>query len=141
MNGRNAVPPIRMFKYLLLKFIFDLSDVEIVERSRYDMSIKYFLDMAPEADVIDPSSLTKFRKLCLQDPGLLDMLIYKTIEIALEKNLIQSKSIHVDATHTKARYNQKSPREFLTEKSENVRKTVYQINESMKEKFPEKITS
>ena len=97
--------------------------------------------MAPEADVIDPSSLTKFRKLCLQDPGLLDMLIYKTIEIALEKNLIQSKSIHVDATHTKARYNQKSPREFLTEKSENVRKTVYQINESMKEKFPEKITS
>ena len=25
-NGRNAVPPIRMFKYLLLKSIFDLSD-------------------------------------------------------------------------------------------------------------------
>ncbi len=26
-NGRNAVPPIRMFKYLLLKAIYDLSDV------------------------------------------------------------------------------------------------------------------
>ena len=25
-NGRNAVPPIRMFKYLLLKSIFDLSE-------------------------------------------------------------------------------------------------------------------
>ena len=44
-NGRNAVPPIRMFKYLLLKAIYDLSDVDVVERSKYDMSFKYFLDM------------------------------------------------------------------------------------------------
>ena len=31
-NGRNAVLPIRMFKYLLLKAIYDLSDVDVVER-------------------------------------------------------------------------------------------------------------
>ena len=140
-NGRNAVPPIRMFKYLLLKSIFDLSDVDVVERSKYDMSFKYFLDMAPEDAVIDPSSLTKFRKLRLQDVGLLDMLIYKTVDIALEKDLIKSKTIIVDATHTKSRYNQKSPKEFLMEKSKNVRKAVYQIDESMKEKFPSKTTS
>ncbi|MDQ0882374.1 transposase [Peribacillus sp. V2I11] len=34
-NGRNAVPPIRMFKYLLLKSIYDLPDVDVVERSKY----------------------------------------------------------------------------------------------------------
>lgn len=140
-NGRNAVPPIRMFKYLLLKSIFDLSDVDVVERSKYDMSFKYFLDMAPEDDVINPSSLTKFRKLRLQDVSLLDMLINKTVEIAIRKNLIKSKTIIVDATHTKSRYNQKSPKEFLMEKSKNVRKAVYQIDESMKEKFPPKTTS
>ena len=38
-NGRNAVPPIRMFKYLLLKAIYDLSDVDVVERSKYDILI------------------------------------------------------------------------------------------------------
>jgi hypothetical protein len=140
-NGRNAVPPIRMFKYLLLKSIFDLSDVDVVERSKYDMSFKYFLDMAPEDIVINPSSLTKFRKLRLQDVSLLDMLIGKTVEIALEKEIIKSKAIIVDATHTKARYNQKSPKEFLQEKSKNVRKAVYQIDESIKEKFPLKPTS
>ena len=73
--------------------------------------------------------------------GLLDLLIQKTVEIALEKELIKSKTIIVDATHTKARYNQKSPKEFLMEKSKNVRKAVYQIDESMKEKFPAKTTS
>lgn len=65
-NGRYAIDPIRMFKYLLLKAIFKLSDVDIVERSRYDLSFKYFLGMAPEDSVIDPSSLTKFRKLRLK---------------------------------------------------------------------------
>ena len=82
-NGRNAVPPIRMFKYLLLKSIYDLSDVDVVERSKYDMSFKYFLDMAPEDEVINPSSLTKFRKLRLKDMNLLDMLIAKTVQLAI----------------------------------------------------------
>jgi IS5 family transposase len=140
-NGRNAVPPVRMFKYLLLKSFFDLSDVDVVERSKYDMSFKYFLDMAPEDAVINPSSLTKFRKLRLKDVGLLDMLIQKTVEIALEKELIKSTSIIVDATHTKARYNQKSPKEFLMEKSKLLRRAVYQINEKMKGKFPAKTTT
>ena len=86
-NGRNAVPPVRMFKYLLLKSIFDLSDVDVVERSKYDMSFKYFLDMAPEDMVIDPSSLTKFRKLRLTDVGLLDMLIQKNSGNCTRKKL------------------------------------------------------
>ena len=87
-NGRSAVSPIWLFKYLLLKSIFDLSDIDIVERSKYDMSFKYFLDMAPEEEVINPSTLTKFRKLRLKDINLLDMLIHKTVTIALDKGVI-----------------------------------------------------
>jgi len=139
-NGRNAISPIRMFKYLLLKSIFDLSDVDIVERSKYDMSLKYFLDMAPEETVIEPSSLTKFRKLRLKDVNLLDMLINKTVSIALEKGIIKSKSIIVDATHSKARYNQRSPREILQDHSKKLRKSVYEIDQTMRDKFPTKNT-
>ena len=137
-NGRNAIHPIRMFKYLLLKSIFDLSDVDVVERSQYDMSFKYFLDMAPEDNVMDPSSLTKFRRLRLKDVDLLDLLINKTVEIAIEKEIIKSNSIIVDATHTRARFNQKSPKELFTEKSKQLRKSIYQVDESMKAKFPVK---
>ena len=139
-NGRNAVPPVRMFKYLLLKSIYDLSDIDVVERSKYDMSFKYFLDMAPEEAVINPSSLTKFRKLRLKDMNLLDMLIAKTVRIALEKGIIKSKSIIVDATHTKSRYNQKTPRQALLEQSKKLRRAVYEIDESMKKLFPAKNT-
>lgn len=139
-NGRIAIDPVRMFKYLLLKAIFELSDVDIVERSRYDMSFKYFLHMAPEEPVIDPSSLTKFRKLRMKDLNLLDMLIGKTVELAASQGILKSTAIIVDATHTKARYNQKSPREILQDRSRKLRKAIYSVDESLKAKLPAKNT-
>lgn len=139
-NGRNAIDPKRMFKYLLLKVIDDISDVDVVERSRYDLSYKYFLGMAPEDPVINSSSLTKFRKLRLKDSNLLDLLISKTVQIALEKGIIKSKSIIVDATHTQSRFNQKSAVEVLREISKKLRKVVYSVDESIKKQFPPKTT-
>lgn len=137
-NGRMAESPVRMFKYLLLKTIYTVSDVDVVERSRYDMSFKYFLDMAPEDEVINSSSLTKFRKLRLKDTDLLNMLIGKTVSIALEKGIIKSKSIIVDATHSLSRSNPYSALEVLRERSKLLRKAVYSIDEEMKERMPKK---
>lgn len=137
-NGRNAESPVRMFKYLLLKSIYTVSDVDVVERSRYDMSFKYFLEMTPEEDVINPSSLTKFRKLRLKDSDLLNLLIGKTVSIAIEKGIIKSKSIIVDATHTLSRSNPFSRIEVLRERSKLLRKTVYQFDEEFKTKMPSK---
>ena len=68
----------------------------------------------------------------------MDLLIHKTVEIAIEKEIIKSKAIIVDATHTKARYNQKTPKEILMDRSKKLRKAVYKIDESMKNKFPAK---
>jgi transposase len=137
-NGRTAESPIRMFKYLLLKTIYTVSDVDIVERSRYDMSFKYFLEMSPEEEVINPSSLTKFRKLRLKDADLLNLLISKTVSIAIEKGIVRSRSIIVDATHSLSRSNPYSALEVLRERSKLLRKTVYTIDEDMKGRMPEK---
>lgn len=139
-NGRMAESPVRMFKYLLLKTIYTVSDVDVVERSRYDMSFKYFLDMNPEDDVIDPSSLTKFRKLRLKDTDLLNLLINKTVTIAIEKGIIRSRSIIVDATHTLSRSNPFSAIEVLRERSKLLRKTVYTFDDQFKERMPKKNT-
>ena len=140
-NGRTAISPIKMFKYLLLKVIFVWSDVDVVEHSRYDMSIKYFLDMAPEEDVIEPSSLTKFRKLRLKDSELLDKLIFKTVALSIEKGIIKSEnSIIVDSTHTTSKYIQKSPIEILRELTKQLRKSIYAIDESIKNDLPKKNT-
>lgn len=137
-NGRTAESPVRMFKYLLLKTIYTVSDVDVVERSQYDMSFKYFLGMSPEEGVIDPSSLTKFRKLRLKDNDLLNLLINKTVTIAIEKGVIRSKSIIVDATHSLSRSNPYSALEVLRERSKLLRKAVHAIDEDIKAGMPEK---
>lgn len=139
-NGRMAESPVRMFKYLLLKTIYTISDVDVVERSQYDMSFKFFLEMTPEEEVINPSSLTKFRKQRLKDTDLLDLLINKTVSIAVEKGIIRSKSLIVDATHSLSRSNPYSAIEVLRERSKLLRKTIYLFDEDFKELMPQKNT-
>lgn len=137
-NGRNAESPIRMFKYLLLKTIYTVSDADVVERSRFDMSFKYFLEMTPEEGVINSSSLTKFRKLRLKDTDLLNLLIGKTVSLAIEKGIVRSKSIIVDATHSLSKSNPFSAVQVLKERSKLLRKAVYSIDEDWTQRMPEK---
>ena len=96
------------------------------------MCFKYFLEMTPEEDAINPSSLTKFRKLRLKDTDLLNFQIGKTVSIAIEKGIIRSKSIIVDATHSLSRSNPLSPKEVLRERARQPRKVVYSTDGNWK---------
>lgn len=137
-NGRMAEDPVRMFKYLMIKCISGLSDVDLVDKCMYDMSYKYFLGLAPEDRVIESSTLSKFRKLRLQDVNLLDKLINKTIEIARSKGIEISKRIVVDATHSLSRSNPVLPAGALQKQAKILRKAVYEADENMKGKMPQK---
>ena len=117
INGRNAKNPILMFKYLFLKCFYNLSDAGVVERSRYDLSFKYFLDLTPEEEVIHPSLLTKFRKQRLKDKNILDLLIRKSVELAMEAGVLKSKTVIIDSTHTQARYNKQSIRGLIVKEA------------------------
>lgn len=140
--GRNAEDVIRMFKYLLLKNYFKLSDRGLIERTMTDMLFKYFLGYEPEeTKLIDPSLLTVFRRerLINEDENLMDKLIEKTVELAIDKGLIEVKNkIIVDSTHTNAMYSHISPREELIRQAKELRKSVYKIDASMHDKMPKK---
>ncbi len=140
--GRTCEDVIRMFKYLLLKQYFKLSDRGLVERTLTDMLFKYFLGYEPEeTELIDSSLLTVFRRerLIDNDENLMDKLIEKTVELALEKGLIEVKNkIIVDSTHTNAMFSHVSPREELIRQAKELRKSVYKIDENMHEKMPKK---
>ena len=61
--GRTSGAVIGMFKYLLLKSYFKLSDRGLVERTQTDLLFKYFLGYDPkETKLINPSLLTVFRR-------------------------------------------------------------------------------
>jgi transposase len=138
-NGRTAIDPRVLFKYLLIKVIDNWSDADVVEHSRYDMSYKCFLGLPPEQSVmIDPSSLTVFRRRRLQDPDLMDKLISQSLQVAAEHGLIKSRTIIVDSTHTKSRANKHFPSEFLQKLGKDLRRSLYSFDESVKKDLPEK---
>ena len=146
--GRKAEDVIRMFKYLLLKNYYKLSDRDLIARTKTDMLFKYFLDYLPEeVDLIDSSLLTVFRRERLSNKdneeekstNLMDKLISKTVEIALSEGLIEVKNkIIQDSTHTNAMYQHISPREELIRQAKELRKSVYKIDETMHDKMPRK---
>ena len=140
--GRTAEDIIRMFKFLLLKSYFKLSDRALVERAKTDMLFKYFLGYDPEeTKLIDPSLLTVFRRERLknEEGNLMDKLIAETVKIAIDCGLIEAKNkIIVDSTHTNAMFSHISPREELIRQAKNLRKSVYKIDESMHDKMSKK---
>ena len=146
--GRKAEDVIRMFKYLLLKNYYKLSDRGLVERTKTDMLFKYFLDYLPEEiNLIDPSLLTVFRRERLSNKdneeetstNLMDKLIAKTVEIALAEGIIEVKNkIIQDSTHTNAMYQHISPREELIKQAKELRKSIYKIDETIHDKMPKK---
>ncbi|TCI23800.1 transposase, partial [Exiguobacterium sp. SH5S4] len=66
-----------------------------VRRARTDLTYKYFLDLAPEDGVINPSSLTKFRRQRMDDDKLLDKLLAHTVEVAKEMGLLKGRTLIV----------------------------------------------
>lgn len=142
--GRTSEDVIRMFKYLLLKSYYKISDRELIRRTKTDLEFKYFLDYeAEETEFIDPSLLTKFRRERIKSEekseNLLDKLLKKTVELAIEEGVLGEKvKIILDSSHTLARYGKLSPREELIRQAKKLRKSIYQIDETMKEKMPAK---
>jgi hypothetical protein len=96
----------------------------------------------PEDEVIHPSELTKFRKQRLQDEGLLDKMIEKSVGLAIERGVIicKEQDLIVDSTHSLSRYHNMKPAEALREQSKQLRKAIYQVNENKKEEMPSKPT-
>ncbi|WP_297022004.1 IS1182 family transposase [uncultured Dialister sp.] len=140
-NGAGAISPVLLFKYLILKAMYHLSDVDVVERSKYDMSFKMFLGYRPEDEVIHPSTLSKFRTQRLKDVNILDLLLNESVNIAKANGIIKDEvDTIIDSMHIGARHNQKTPEMIIAELARNVRRSVYNSGdaEKWKKRFPAK---
>ena len=135
--GRPAKEPEMMFKLLFLKKLYDLSDEKLMENANMHMAYKYFLDINPEDSVADSSLLTKFRKTRITE-DILEEMLGETIQQAIEKGLIKSRMIIVDATHSKSSAKHETPTQILRRLTKELRKELYRTQFETSEKFPEK---
>jgi transposase len=135
--GRPATEPEMMFKLLFLKKLYDLSDEALIQNTAVNMAYKFFLGMNPEEKPIDASLMTKFRKTRITE-DILEEMLTETVRQALEKGLIHSRMIIVDATHSKASANQETPTQILRRLTKGLRRELYCTQPDLSGKFPEK---
>lgn len=137
--GRTAYCPVMMFKYMILKVLSQLSDIDLAEEVRVNMAYKYFLDMRPEEMPVDPSTICKFRRQRLKDVDLLQLLLDKTFEMAEEAGIMvrrKDSKIHVraivDGTHTVSPSSYYRPVPALKEWSKKLRYQLYVCRPELK---------
>lgn len=136
--GRPANEPELMFKLLFLEIKDMLSDREVIKRAETDMAYKFFLDLNPEDELVSYSMLSVFRRTKIKEETILEEMLQETVKQAIEKGIIKSNSIIVDAAHTQSKGIKKTPTQILRELSKNLRKEIYRTNPEIKEKFPDK---
>lgn len=69
--------------------------------------------------------VTKFRRQRMDNDELLDQLIAYTVWIAKEMGVLNSRTLIVDSTHSRARYGQKPIKQGVIEEAKRLRQACY----------------
>lgn len=99
-RGRPAEEPEFMFKICLLEYLYELSDVQVIEHIRVNLAYRWFLGLNIDDEVPDDSTISYFR---VNRVGLdkFKEIFQRLIDQCLEYGLIESKPKRaiIDSTH------------------------------------------
>jgi transposase/curved DNA-binding protein CbpA len=121
--GRPAKEPEMMAKLLMLQYLYNHSDVQVIEEASLNLAYMWFIGISPEEDLPDPSLLAKFRTHRLKETTL-DDIIQEIVKQCVEKGTIKGTGISVDATHTKANTIKKVPERVMKHLAKNIFKNL-----------------
>jgi transposase len=121
--GRPANEPELLFRLLFLQILYNLSDERIVQEAQVNLAYKWFIGVNPEDPLPDGSQLSRFRNHRLGASQVEDVL-KQVVSQCVEKGLIKSKTIILDATHTQAGSQKQRPLDVLRDAAKRLLRTV-----------------
>ena len=110
--GRPAKEPEMMMKLLFLQYIYNLSDVRVIEEANCNLAFLWFLGLNPEDKLPDASLLAKFRTQRMQDITL-DEVLSEIVRQCVENGIIKGDALTVDTTHIEANCTKKVPERIM----------------------------
>lgn len=133
--GRPANEPELLFRLLFLQILYNLSDERIVQEAQVNLAYKWFLGINPEDPLPDASQLSRFRNHRLGASQVEDVL-KQVVSQCVEKGLIKSKTIILDATHTQAGSQKQRPLDVLRDAAKRLFRTVVKRHPKLEKKIP-----
>ncbi|WP_392563270.1 IS1182 family transposase [Orbus wheelerorum] len=105
-NGRPAEDPVRLFKMMLLGYLFGISsERRLVQEIQVNLAYRWFLGMGLTEKVIDASTLSQNRRRRFNDSDIYQQIFDNIVEQAITKGLISGRILYSDSTHLKANAN------------------------------------
>ena len=96
-QGRPSEPPVLMLKLEYLRYHYNLSDRQVIERSKTDLAFRYFLQVDFNHLLPNPSSLCLFRGRLGRDG--FHKVFGTVIGLARERGLVKDRLRLKDASH------------------------------------------
>ncbi len=105
-NGRPPVDPVRLFKIILLGYIFGIkSERQLVKEIEVNVAYRWFLRMSLTEKIIHASTLSQNRIRRFNGTDVFERIFNNIVVQAMEKGLVAGQELFTDSTHLKASAN------------------------------------
>ena len=102
-EGRRAYQPEMMFRFLLIQFLYNLSDRETIEKIDTDLICRWFVGLSLNDDLPHFTRLNTFKDRLGQDR--FEQLFNRLVKACRESNIISDELRIIDTTDQKSRVN------------------------------------
>lgn len=125
--GRPAKEPGMMMKLLFLQYIYNFSDVRIIEEANFNLAFLWFLGLNPEEKLPDASLLAKFRTQRLKELTC-DDIITEIVRQCVKNGIIKGDGVSIDTTHIEANTIKKVPERIMKHLANKIFKSLEKDN-------------
>jgi transposase len=107
-NGRPAIDPIVLFKILFIGYLFGIrSERQLVRDIEVNVANRWFLGFSLTDKIPDHSTLSQNRRRRFKNTNIIQQVFDNIVLQAIEKGLVEGKTLYTDSTHLKANANKK----------------------------------
>lgn len=133
--GRRAKDPEMLFRLIFIQKLYNLSDERVIEETKVNLAYKWFIGLNPEDPLPDSSLLSIFRVHKI-GAGEVENLLTEVVKQCVEKGLVKSSAILVDATHSYSKYEASKPLQVLKQAANRLQRAVKKHNSKLLKQLP-----
>jgi transposase len=111
-KGRGSIDPVLMVKVLLLEYLYDLSDVQVVKRIQTDVAFRWFLGLTLDDKAPDDTTVSHFRVKRLKDTHF-EQIFTEIVRKCIERDLVKTRRYMMDSTDVAANAAYPSDKQLL----------------------------
>lgn len=122
-RGRGSIDPVLMVKVLLLEYLYNLSDVQVVKRIQTDVAFRWFLGLTLDDKAPDDTTVSHFRVKRLTDTHF-ERLFTEIVRKCVERDLVKTHRYIMDSTDVAANTGYPPDKQLLRQAFRKVVKEV-----------------